>query len=487
MEDPFRSSSLARLAGGFFAVAGLVAALNAWMPLGELRDPGLLAAVGVGASAAALVCFLLRWDELPRGAMFAIVVAALALKAVGTYARGPADAQTYTVHYLVLYMWIGIALPRWGWIASIPLLLVALSSPVLLSGAPLSELRSVVILLPACAFVGGGAAWLSGRLRDAERVSEQRAERMSRLVDATLALASSQEIDELGCLTAVGANDLFDGRGALVMLADDVLGLRKVGEDHWPESRTPDADCIAALAEWLRGWDDHAQDPAASGWLARRLGVPALEVLALQGTSGAVGVVLVDVEQRIETERLVAYLARTLGTQAGLGFERIRSAQALLDDSLRDPLTGIGNRRKAMAALDLLKVGDAVALIDLDLFKDVNDNYGHAAGDRVLKTLADFLRHSVRGPDEVFRFGGEEFLIVLQGSGGSGLPAIERLQRAWNGQKRVTSFSAGVALHAVDDDPEETVARADGALYRAKRGGRNRVMLAGPEREPRQA
>jgi diguanylate cyclase (GGDEF)-like protein len=228
-------------------------------------------------------------------------------------------------------------------------------------------------------------------------------------------------------------------------------------------------------------------DPTASGWLARRLGIPALDALALEGTSGPVGAVLVAHDQRTPPERFAGYLARTLGTQAGLGFERIISARALLDDSLRDPLTGIGNRRKAMAALDLLKEGDAVALIDLDLFKDVNDNYGHAAGDRVLRTLADFLRHSVRGPDEVFRFGGEEFLIVLQGSGESGLLAVDRLLRAWNGQKRVTSFSAGVALRCCAENPEETVARADGALYEAKRAGRNRVVLAGPDREPRRA
>jgi PleD family two-component response regulator len=72
-------------------------------------------------------------------------------------------------------------------------------------------------------------------------------------------------------------------------------------------------------------------------------------------------------------------------------------------------------------------------------------------------------------------------LIVLQGSGESGHLAIDRLLRAWNGQKRVTSFSAGVAIHAALAEAEETVARADAALYEAKRAGRNRVLLADPE------
>ena len=484
MEDPFRSTSLARLAGGFFAVSGLVTGVESWMRWGEIFQPSLLAAVSAGTLLGALACFLIPWQRLPRAALFGIVVAALLLKGFGAYARGPVDPQP--VHFLVLYMWIGISLPRWGWVSATPLFLVSYVAPVLALDAPLAPLAELAIVLPACLFVGGSAAWLSGRLRDAERLSEQRAERMSRLVDATLALAASQEVDELARLAALGANDLFDGTGALVLLQDDTRGLVAVGDDDWPESREPDADCIAALSEWLRNNDDEASDPTSSGWLARRLGIPALEVLALQGTSGAVGAVLVAHEKHFTRERFVGYLARTLATQAGLGFERIRSAQALLDDSLRDPLTGIGNRRKAMAALELLKEGDSVALIDLDLFKDVNDNYGHAAGDRVLRTLADFLRHSVRGPDEVFRFGGEEFLIVLQGSGNAGWQAVDRLLRAWNGQKRVTTFSAGVALHGHGEDPEQTVARADGALYEAKRGGRNRVMLADADHEAQQ-
>jgi len=476
MGDPFRSTSLARLAGGFFAVAGLVSAVEASMRWSEVYQPALLAAVGASAVLVALACYVIPWERLPRGALFGIVVAAMLLKGVGAYSQGPVEPQP--VHYLILYMWIGIALPGWGWIATTPLFLLSYIGPVLALDAPLALLAELAITFPACLFVGGSAAWLSGRLRDAERISEQRAERMSRLVDATLALAASQEIDELGRLAAVGANDLFDGTAALVLLQDDAEGLITVGEDGWPDSQAPDGDCVAALLEWLRSGECDGHDPTASGWLARRLGVPALDVLALQGASGAVGVVLVAHEPRNSRERFVGYLARTLGTQAGLGFERIRSSQALLDDSLRDPLTGIGNRRKAMAALELLKEGDSVALIDLDLFKDVNDNYGHAAGDRVLRTLADFLRHSVRGPDEVFRFGGEEFLIVLQGSGESGHLAIDRLLKAWNGQKRVTSFSAGVALHDGVEEPEATVARADGALYDAKRAGRNRVLLA---------
>jgi diguanylate cyclase (GGDEF)-like protein len=170
------------------------------------------------------------------------------------------------------------------------------------------------------------------------------------------------------------------------------------------------------------------------------------------------------------------YVGRTLATQAGLGFERVNTAEMLREESLSDPLTAVGNRRRALAALEILKDGDAVALIDLDYFKKVNDTFGHAAGDKILRTVADFLRASVRTPDSVFRYGGEEFLIILSGVGGGGLLILERIHALWQGQKRPATFSAGIAVHRDDDHFEATVARADGALYEAKRSGRDRVL-----------
>ena len=145
MGDPFRSTSLARLAGGFFAVAGLVSAVEASMGWGEVYQPSLLAAVGASAVLVALICYRIPWERLPRGALFGIVVAAMLLKGVGAYSQGPVAPQP--VHFLLLYMWIGIALPGWGWIATTPLFLLAYIGPVLALDAPLALLALLAPVL----------------------------------------------------------------------------------------------------------------------------------------------------------------------------------------------------------------------------------------------------------------------------------------------------------------------------------------------------
>lgn len=163
----------------------------------------------------------------------------------------------------------------------------------------------------------------------------------------------------------------------------------------------------------------------------------------------------------------------------------------LSEASLRDTLTGAYNRRHGLACLELelkrqgrREAPCAVALIDLDHFKQVNDLAGHDAGDAVLKTFARFAREACT-PDDVFiRWGGEEFLLLM----GRGAGAIERLEALrvrvathdWSRvvQGRTISFSAGVAFTRPGDDAAAVLARADQALYDAKHGGRNRVCHA---------
>ena len=163
----------------------------------------------------------------------------------------------------------------------------------------------------------------------------------------------------------------------------------------------------------------------------------------------------------------------------------------LSEASVRDVLTGAYNRRHGLACLELeLKRQGrrtqrcAVALVDLDHFKQVNDLAGHEAGDRVLQTFARFARDACT-PDDVFiRWGGEEFLLLM----GQGDDAVDRLDALrvrmathdWSGlvQGRTITFSAGVALALAGDDATSVLARADQALYDAKRAGRNRVYQA---------
>jgi two-component system, cell cycle response regulator len=158
--------------------------------------------------------------------------------------------------------------------------------------------------------------------------------------------------------------------------------------------------------------------------------------------------------------------------------------------SVTDPLTGLFNRSGFLNVLEIrmreaIRYGTplALAMLDIDHFKIINDRHGHAVGDAVLKLFSEVLRRNVRGADVVCRWGGEEFLVLLPQQDEVGAVAsAENLRRALE----VTSFapvealsaSFGVAEYLAGDDLQGWIARADQALYAAKAAGRNTVRSA---------
>lgn len=155
-----------------------------------------------------------------------------------------------------------------------------------------------------------------------------------------------------------------------------------------------------------------------------------------------------------------------------------------------DPLTGLSNRaameRDLAHALETARSsgrGFALAMVDADHFKRVNDDHGHAFGDLVLQTLTERFVESLRPRDQVYRYGGEEFLLFLpETTLEQTLPVLERLrQRAaaqpirGNGISVTVTVSIGAAAARLDDEVSATIEHADAALYRAKEAGRNRV------------
>jgi diguanylate cyclase (GGDEF)-like protein len=144
--------------------------------------------------------------------------------------------------------------------------------------------------------------------------------------------------------------------------------------------------------------------------------------------------------------------------------------------AVTDDLTGLGNRRHVNTLLDQLVPGDAVLLLDLDHFKDLNDRLGHLAGDDLLADLGRYLISSTRDRDAVARYGGEEFLLVLRQSGARAAElAAERLLQGWRATNPVVTFSIGIAVHDDHSSPWATLDNADTALYNAKSDGRDRA------------
>ena len=169
-------------------------------------------------------------------------------------------------------------------------------------------------------------------------------------------------------------------------------------------------------------------------------------------------------------------LARTHQAMRAAQAAQEEAAALLATASVTDDLTGIGNRRHANRLLDGLVPGDAVILIDLDHFKEVNDAHGHAVGDELLVDLAAHLRAALP-PGDLARYGGEEFLVVVRASMSEAAAVVaDHLLSTWRTREPRATFSAGVAVHAAGAAPTDTLRRADLALYDAKHAGRNRVL-----------
>ena len=169
----------------------------------------------------------------------------------------------------------------------------------------------------------------------------------------------------------------------------------------------------------------------------------------------------------------------------------IQYRQALLS-SASDPLTGIANRHALEPTLNselLLSKRHqkplSLLLIDIDHFKSINDNYGHNCGDYVLASIAQQITHRIRESDLFYRFGGDEFVLILRETSEEGAMILaerirEDLSQANYTYKRApihTSVSIGIATAVESDDPESILERADRALYRAKDAGRDLVSL----------
>jgi diguanylate cyclase (GGDEF)-like protein len=233
-------------------------------------------------------------------------------------------------------------------------------------------------------------------------------------------------------------------------------------------------DDARAVRQIIMSIDGAANEPVLVRWLMPDREQRFLELVFLPGSTGA-------------TKDIVVH-----------GWEvtaHVRNMQALEHLALHDPLTGLANRvlfeeRVRDELRRRGRTGRAVAVVyaDLDGFKEINDTWGHAAGDILLTTLADRLRDCVRPGDVVARLGGDEFAICCPDLAGAedALAVAHRLIDDATAPVAVgstlvrVSVAVGVAL-ADDDEPEDgaqLIARADFAMYAAKSTGRARVALA---------
>jgi len=218
---------------------------------------------------------------------------------------------------------------------------------------------------------------------------------------------------------------------------------------------------------------------------------------------GPIGLLHLEFFQPGETERaegtsikMPEQLASIFAERVSMALHNMSLSEKLKQQSIRDPLTGLYNRRYMEDSLerDVLRAKRrndplGIIMLDLDHFKHFNDTYGHEAGDLMLREVGQFLQANVRQEDIVCRYGGEEFIIVLQGASleaahhraGRLLDLSKNLHIQYHGETlSPITFSMGVAcLPDHGTTGGEVIVAADMALFQAKKAGRNRVVVSG--------
>jgi diguanylate cyclase (GGDEF)-like protein len=313
-----------------------------------------------------------------------------------------------------------------------------------------------------------------GRLLEAGR-------RMTKALDPkAIAMIASEEAAVLTAASFTGAIEVTpDGLRLAHQTRADAFDERRLGEGALGrvlETGQP----IRAVSQ---------DEPALTSLPASLLAVPVI-------SAGRVGGVLVavrpdDMPFTAEEQDDLLRLAPMVGS----AWEAASVHDGVAEQAMRDGLTGLANRRRLDRDLpDALAGGDrtiGIVMIDVDHFKTYNDTHGHAAGDEALRSVAEILSVNVRDGDVVYRYGGEEFCVLLPDTTDEEACAVaERLRAAveaapFAGEERQpggkVTISVGLAL-TEGGDPDAALRSADGALYEAKHGGRNRVVVVlGPD------
>ena len=283
-------------------------------------------------------------------------------------------------------------------------------------------------------------------------------------------------------LLALAMIHFFEGeaRSVLLLLFVAIFFFGLFGLSTRQYLRLTTGTAIGYLA--ISIWELAGSDAPREAWLVEALRFSALVVITIW--MSFIGGYIASIRRRLAAQR-----------------DALEKANSKLRElSIRDELTGLYNRRHLTERLEQESErgrrygqGFSVALIDIDHFKAINDSHGHAVGDEVLVQFAATLRLQARFVDHVGqapertlgRFGGEEFMIILPGTSLAGARfCLERMRAAVTQAPFETSagpvhitFSAGLAEQRPDEAAEVLLQRADEALYRAKEGGRDRLVL----------
>ncbi len=479
-DDPRRTLAV-RLGAIFYVAGGLAVLITEWALPASVNYTVLTGASIIAITAGLGVCAL-PWERWPRRSLLVLPVAGNFLVG-GVGLLAPNALPHYVDLYALTLVYVGLTQPPGSATAIMPLsvlsFVVGTRGPVN-GGAVVNAVIAGAIGL----FVSEALAHVVTRFGRAE-------DNLRDLLTATQTLSLAADVQDAADILCEAGRQLLRGDVAVVYTSVADQPGRYVSRSsrggRLPSSRvTVDIDRErSGLGEALRQGrmslvSDTREPGVVSERIVRSLGMASVLYAPLPAQIGHVGGLVVGWNKPV---RRLDDIARTttevLSTEAGAVLERLGATARLVHEAETDPLTGLLNRRSFNRCLDATRAGDTVVLIDLDHFKQINDQRGHGAGDEVLRSMADCLRQASRSADHLGRWGGEACALIRPRTGLGGAHAvIERLRADWAATQPLTTFSAGIAERLGDEGPVLTLGRADAALYDAKRAGRDRVQLA---------
>ena len=494
--------------GAPFLGAMLVAIVVFPLPPGGSGGSTVVAAVVLSALIV-LACAFAPWSRLPRFAQgippFAyFVVIALLRDSDGGSRSAYAALAMLPVFWLALYgtridLAIGIA----G-------LAAVFCAPLLLVGAPeypASEWTHAILWVCVAPIVGYTAQGLVRQLREratestrrtdelleSQRETRRLVENMASVTDATRDISRTTDPKVARDVICSAACTITGGRFATLMEPDDDRNLimtANYGLQGSPPVRIAiGKEASGAAVAFVSGKpffvEDARVDENVSQRMTRTTGAVSIHFEPILRNEETIGVLVVGWGKVIHgLERQAIAAIRMLAAETAMMIERADLLAKLEASARTDDLTGLLNRRawEEQLPLEMARARRAthplcVAMLDLDFFKNYNDDRGHQSGDRLLKQSASAWGNELRASDVLARYGGEEFAVALPGCSLTDAKAIvERLREAMPSGQTV---SAGVACWNGRESSEELVGRADAALYEAKRTGRDRLVSAG--------
>ena len=308
---------------------------------------------------------------------------------------------------------------------------------------------------------------------------------MHGVLEASRRLTAGTTADDIDRAVVREMLGLVPGRaGALLTAADSGL---QIAHETQPGLLAPAGFGAGVVARAVRTQQLVTESVVTDASFTRGGIEVAVAPLITDNRVNAVMVVIRDGEPFGAGERL---MLTSLAPVAAAALQSAARNREAVDASMRDPLTGVGNRRELDARLPAILAASsgastAFVMVDLDHFKSVNDTYGHPAGDALLRGVCAVISAALRPTDAVYRYGGEEFCLLLPGTTRSEAQQIAERVRAsiaaasfdvGGGRTLTVTASLGVAA-TEDSDGATLVARADAALYDAKHSGRDRVCL----------